>query len=1009
MALPTLPAFKINGPFWTADADLLRFSTPTRAWDLRELFVDLASRSITPSKALLPGTALVLCWVRSVQLKPTTAATPVYNFTRRAGETPPAETISPAEVKSLLLQGQVALLLVEANPAQWQGEDPSRLGTVPCLSGHISLDALRGETTSRPALYNALDLIEAVPASDRPGATALPGGLSVHATGATIFGSARLPWESSRVTAPYQLTRVLPDPNPNLTGKVPTYRLAIELERTTDAERATLAASWRRFATSIDPGNPALGRIAVAPTTRWVTLEVANPVGIPRMHWFIQPWKAVPNALPLYIEREELNLVLSDQSLFDQQHRATTTARTVLGSVVITRTQPGGGAPAQITVAISAVRAGTSSIPGQLQYHAVRPTAVGEDWQEQVGLSGVVTAFDPIETPRVLRELQDVTPPIWPPGEDAAPLQPAALWAFSPLEEGWAQLPVPNLTTQMYVDARLAREPTPTTALLTGAVSYGNDKSTAPELSAEQTWTMTVIDADSIAGTWTLLQQGATDPVLTEIALTLTGPEVALTGLLWLARGKPTVDDALPSLENWVTGLFPVALRTVDPEVELIPPLATVSIPLLTFSLRAGGGIAPSAMLGAWSLTLGVDPLLFRDMVTAKLLPPDLFGGATPLGRQPLVWRRHRTLPMIQALPLTQRKTPPSHPSPSRQLVPFELPVALHVATGLWIPSGWTFGRPAGNGAAAWPTAQGASVPAHEWRSLADLPLAALSLPGLVLDPHAVGRTGLGADTDTNLPQQYRHDLPYVDEPHALAQLPKVRSSADGSAATPALAAAPAGPLTRDQLAGHFRDLSERASLAALDAVAATSASSGGTRVDALVEPLPWPVTATLTTSVYPGALTFVDGGGSLTLQGEAALAGISGRFDQDAGGALHLATTEATTEATGAFELVGGSMAATAEAGSFRDQRGLLRGASVASPAVIRTPVRLLGEADAFELTSLLDAVPLAIGSSTFGPPTFWRLWFRDLPVSAGTFLRDRTRSPLAQDINDPEATSRR
>lgn len=1006
MPLPVLPAFKLNGPFWTADAELLRLATPTRAWDLRELFVDLTSRGITPSKALLPGTALVLCWVRSVQLKPTTAATPVYNFTRRAGETPPAETLSPAEVKSLLLQGQVALLLVEANPAQWQGEDPSRLGTVTCLSGHISLDVLRGDPASRSALYNALELLEAVPASDRPGAAALPGGLSVHATGATIFGSARLPWEGNRITAPYQLTRVLPDPNPNLTGKVPSYRLTIELERTTDAERATLTAAWRRFATSIDPGNPAVGRNTVTPATRWVTLEVANPAGIPRMYWFIQPWKAVPSALPLHLERDELNLVLSDQSLFDQQHRATTLARTVLGGVVISRSEPGGGAPARITVAISAVRAGTSLIPGQLQYHAVRSTAAGDDWQEQFALSGAVTAFDPIETPRVLRENQDLMAPSWVPGEDAVPLEPAALWAFSPLEEGWAQLPVPNLTTQMYVDARLAREPTPTTALLTGAASYGNDKSTAPEISAEQTWTMTVIDADSLTGTWTLLQQGTTEPVLTEIALTLTGPEVSLTGLLWLARGRPTIEDALPSLENWVTGLFPVALRTVDPEVELIPPLATVSIPQLTFSLRADGGSAPSALLGAWSLTLGVDPLLFRDMVSAKLLPADLFGGATPRGRQPLVWRRHRTLPMIQALPLTQRKNPPNHPSPSRQLVPFELPVALHLATGLWIPSSWTFGRPAGNGAAAWPTVQGAPVPAHEWRSLADLPLAALSLPGLVLDPHAVGRTGLGADTDTTLPQQYRHDLPYADEPHALAQLPKLRRSPDDGSATAAPTSAPAGPLTRDQLAGHFRSLSERASLAALDAVAATSAPGELARVDAIVEPLAWQVTATLTTSAYPGALTFTESGGrTLTLQGEAALAGISGRFEQHAGDLLRLAAADAGD----AFQLVGGSMATKADPSGFRDQRGLLRGATATSPRVVRTPVQLVGEADTFELTSLLEAIPLAIGPSTSGPPTSWRLWFRDLPVSAGSFLRDRTRSPLAQDINDPEAGSRR
>lgn len=1008
MALPVLPAFKINGPFWTADADLLRFATPTRTWDLRELFVDTTTRNITPSKVLLPGTALVLCWVRSVQIKPTTAASPVYNFTRRSGEVPPAETIAPADVKNLLLQGQVALLLVEANPTQWQGEDPARLGTVTCLSGHISLDVLRNETTSRPALFTALDLVEAVPAVDRPGATFLNAGLSVHATGATAFGGARLPWEANRVTAPYQLTRVLPDPNPNLGGKIPTYRLTVETDRLTAGERTTLVAAWRRFATAIDPGNPALARAtgpSAPPAPRWVTLEVANPVGIPRMYWFVQPWRATPGSLPLHIEREEMNLVLSDQSPFDQQHRATSLARTVLGSVAITRTQPGGGAPAQISVAISAVRADTGSVPGQLQYAAAPPSSSGGAWQEQFTLSGVTTAFDPIATPRLLRETQDRVAPAWIPGDEATPLAEPVLWAFSPLEEGWAQLPIPDLTTQMYVDAQLAREPAPATALLTGAASYSNDKAEPHELAAEQSWSMTVIDADSLSGTWTLQQQGTSDPVLTQIALTLAGPEVALTGLLWLARGKPTAEDALPSLEDWVTGLFPIPVRTVDPEVDIIPPLATVTISQLSFALRQSVGGAPSAALGTWSLSLGVDPLLFGDMVTAKLLPPDTFGGATPLGRLPLVWRRHRTLPMIQALPLTQSKTPPSYPSPSRQLAPFELAVALHPGTGLWIPSGWTFGRPDGNGATAWPTVIGAPAPAHEWRSRADLPLAALSLPGLVLDPRAAGRTGLPADAGTSLPQQYRHDLPYADEPHALAQLPKVpRAPTSATPAAPAAATEPARPLTRDQLGGHFLRLSERASLAALDAVAATSTVAGAARVDAVIEPLPWPVTATVATAAYPGALTFADAGGALALQGAAALAGITGAFEDQAG-ALRLASAPSPTT----FSLVAGSMAAQRTAEGMRDQRGLSRGATAATARVLRTPARLAGDAEAFELTSLLDGIALAAGPSPSGGTTTWRLWFRDLPVSAGAFNRDRTRSALAQDVNDPEARSRR
>ena len=54
----------IEGPFWHAEADVLRLADPERAWELRELFVDLGSRNITRQQVLLPGTMLVLVFAR---------------------------------------------------------------------------------------------------------------------------------------------------------------------------------------------------------------------------------------------------------------------------------------------------------------------------------------------------------------------------------------------------------------------------------------------------------------------------------------------------------------------------------------------------------------------------------------------------------------------------------------------------------------------------------------------------------------------------------------------------------------------------------------------------------------------------------------------------------------------------------------------------------------------------------------------------------------------------------
>src|SRR4051794_30771829 len=110
--LPSLPQFRIVGPFWNADADLLRAATPTRSWDLRELFVDLGSRDYTSEKVLLPGTMVVLAFVRTVRIVPTAAASPSYNFVRPKNDSLPAETIGIAEIRQLLLAGRISLLLV---------------------------------------------------------------------------------------------------------------------------------------------------------------------------------------------------------------------------------------------------------------------------------------------------------------------------------------------------------------------------------------------------------------------------------------------------------------------------------------------------------------------------------------------------------------------------------------------------------------------------------------------------------------------------------------------------------------------------------------------------------------------------------------------------------------------------------------------------------------------------------------------------------------------------------
>jgi hypothetical protein len=1011
--LPELPQINIVGPFWSAEADVLRLPEPERAWAFRELFVDLSPEA-TRAKVLLPGTLIVLCWVRTLRVTPKASQRPSYQFARSSRANPPSGNLTIADLQRLVRDGTLSLLLVQADPRQWKDRDPAQLGTLTCLAGHISIDALRGQTRPRTELYRALDLVEAS-LGTREGPAALPAALSAHASGLTLYGSARLPWQTERVTAPYQLARVVPAPVEKGTERS-LYRLTVETERLTPSEREAFTSAWVRLASSIDPGNPAWD-IATPFAPRWVTLEVANPRAIPRMHWQVEAWQAQPASLPLHLAGEELSLVFSDQALFDRAQPATSLARTVLDDVIIARSQPSAAQPAILTLDVRAARRGVvTPLAGRLGYAA---GVEGPSWGETFRVSGVPTAYHPADTARLVRDVQELPAPDWAAGSAATPVEPPVLWAFLPLEDGWVQLPIPNLTEQMYLDAQLtggqgssdpvASAPGAATSLLSGAVAYGNDKPGAlTHFRNEHPWGLTLLDADRITGVWRLTQASASEPfALAHIELELTGPELTLDGFVWIATGRPSAEDALPTLDDWMGGLRPVSLRSVDPLLDALPPLATVLVSELTFGSRSAAEVAPSAALGAWSASFGADAAVFEKMVARKLLPRDTFARALPL-----VWRRHRTLPMIQALPLTQSRAPANYPSASRQLVPFELPVRSDSATHLLVPSDWLIGRPAGSAASAWPLARGEAVPAREWASAFDLPLVALSLPGLILDPTA-DRTGLPPDAGTGLPQQYRHDLPYADEAHALAQLPKVPRPPEEVSPLPAsLRPEPPKPLTRDALAGHFQRLSERASLAAADAVAATAAATDGTHIRSLIEPLVWAVSATIDTDSYPGTLTFANAAGApaaaAVLEGESALAGIDGSFVEGAGGLVHL-SPEPTD---GAYAIVAGSMAAHANGdGSFRDQRGLQRGATRVRTAahVLRTPLELAGEAESFELVSLLEPIPLHVSPVATGSSAApWRLWFRDLPVSSDAFARNRTRSALAQDVNDPEAGSR-
>ncbi len=996
MPLPNPPTIIVRGPFWTAQVTVVSETLASSERAVRQ------TRSIFVRQGdLRAGTINALCFVHRVEIRPDGSGGYVW---QRAGGAQPPPSSAPDDVHQAKASGElVPLMLV----AQEQSNEYR------CVGGDICLDVLPAQAGADDKLYQALGLQR----SSQPVRGRWE--LSAHASGVSLHSLFRLPWIDDQLRAPLLLAPAI-----RRDGETETrgYRLSIEEERLTEGEAYSIILAWQLLTRYLNPRNALVPGNPELPVPTWVTLETADPLDVPQIYWKIEDWTA-PLPRPLFAGSDAFNLILSDQQPDEQVHKPASLATVALEEVAFE-----GDLEAGLTLSLVTGQDADGST--NLQYAWDNADGL----RDTLDITELEVAFSPVETPEMLREQLGILPPEWFPSAAREAIAPPVVWGFMPLDEGWAQLPVLNLTEQIFLNAELANlaqdnAPQPR-SLIQGAVSLGNAHSDVlVDFPHENPWNVTLIRAQRVQGTWKLQPAGDNELQLQSVAVRVDDPEVILNGFFWLSTGQPTIEDALPDLDDWGSGLEAIPLRTNQPTRDLFPAPVIFQTSEISLKLRTLSDETrrkrTSAELMDWDMQYRVQDAVLEKMLQRCILPLDVFSAAPPL-----LWLRHQTLPMIQALPLTQTKTPPNHPNASRQLAPFQLPLveqpfeagrdcAADTSPGetpvVALPDGWRFGVAAGNGADQWAQVllgEAPLKPAREWVEEQDLPLVALSLPGLILDPYlSADEIGLGEDSLLTLALQMRYDLPYTDQLNALAELPKEETGTELS--SPLAPEEPEGqpaPLQRADYGKYWHSLSIKASLASVAAADVFRRENGNTSVQNLVEPYRWLVAASSDLNAYPGSLQVDNADGEplpIQLSEDAALEGLSGRFIVEGDENL----VHSTNGDGNPYYLTAGSAAAyvTGEGAGrqYRDQRGLLRGATrlnVESPALLRTPVKLhreIGAYDHYELVTALGAQSLSIGAGQ------WSFWFRDLPAqqATDTFLRRITQSDFAEDINDPEA----
>ncbi|AXA37947.1 OmpA family protein [Rhizobium leguminosarum] len=839
--------------------------------------------------------------------------------------------------------------------------DASRTDRLLIQHGEISLDAIRHPPNLEDFLGRML-----------PGFSGFSE-VALNGDGIGLVANVTLPWSDAVLHARFQVRVPFGAEISSQPG------IQVFLDRRNPAPKKpdgtpgdvseTLDALRRDF----DLLRSALSTFKAAP--EWSQLEISDD-GIPAFSWDIT-WSGGRAQSSFAFGRGSVKLTLADGPA---DGKSTTQRRIVTAQPVVRFREDDGLLFLDIT-------AGKEASGGD--------PSLSYSWRsdrEAIALSKVTAGYNALTLARDVRVAHGIARP------GKTPEQ-RVLWAAMPLIDGWMQWPVYNLVEEHYKDQLPKSADNP---LIEGAAVFSNQPHGNAAPIDEHPWSLVVLDASGINGTWTL---GTLDGTLQTVSIdfSLREPDLLLEGLLWLAKSPPSLKDALPDLEDFVGTLQSISLSTNQNSFRFACPLEIHCDVVIT--PRAGTETGPMARLDDLKMSVTHEP-------RAKLKDSWFEGAGAGAFLAPMLWRHHPNLPFIQSLPLTQTQDPPAHPCASRELAPFDLPWRVPAPPALpeIDPAVWSFAS-GPDGASNWLVAPARDA-AAEWldTKYPILPLASLSVPGLAILPGAAhelpGESGLG------LRIQYEFGLPYLDQLNAFSQLPKdedeeYRGGLFSGTQNTAPEDKQRRPLGRFDYKGWWEELSTKRFLARTEASDSLVNSNGSIDAPAfavrgLIEPLDWPIAPPiLDHSKYPGLLKLSndDDSAPLELEGASALRGFDGAFGVEAGDLVrHLAPQ------AGDFEIIAGSMRAwQADAGGMvLDQRGLSRGSTTHGTLYLDTPVSMDGQE--WTIRSWLQAVPLKVGDAA---P--WQILLIDVALKNGSqFSRKDVVSDQSEDVNDPASQGR-